>query len=215
MSFRNVFASAALTVAVAAVSAAIRAADAPPPHHVRGTVSAIKGNAVTISTAGGPVVVTLGAKTGYAGVVPATASDITPGTFIGAANVPGNGPARALEVVVFPKALAGTGEGDYPWDLPAGGGHMSAMTNGTVAPPKTSSMTNATVSHVSNGATKTVTLTYKGGTKVIAIPAGTPIVRIVPATKANVIPGAHVVTFPPNSAAAFVVIGEQGVVPPM
>jgi len=214
MRFRNV-ASAALIVAVGASSSAAPAADAPPQHHVRGTVSAIKGNTLTIATAGGPVVVTLGAKTGYAGVVPAAASDITAGTFIGAANVPGNGPARALEVVVFPKALAGTGEGDYPWDLPAGGGHSSAMTNGTVAAPKTSSMTNATVSHVANGATKTVTLTYKGGTKVIAIPDGTPIVRIVPATKALLVTGAHVVTFPPNSAASFVVIGEKGVVPPM
>jgi hypothetical protein len=118
-------------------------------------------------------------------------------------------------VVVFPKALAGTGEGDYPWDLPAGGGHMSSMTNGTVTPRKMSSMTNATVSHVTSGALKTVTLTYKGGTKVVAIPANVPIVRVVKATRMLLVPGAHVVAFPPASSAATVIIGEDGAIPPM
>jgi hypothetical protein len=111
--------------------------------------------------------------------------------------------------------MNGTGEGDYPWDLPAGGGHMSAMTNGTVAAPKMSSMTNATVSHVANGAVKTVTLSYKGGTKIIAIPAGVPIVRVVPASKALIVPGAHVVAFPPVSSAGAIIVGEQGTTPPM
>lgn len=191
------------------------AADAPPAHHVRGTVSAVSGDTVTIATAQGPVRVNLGPATRYAGVVPTSAKDIAPGTFIGTANVPGRGPARALEVVVFPKALAGTGEGDYPWDLPAGGGHMSAMTNGTVAAPKMSSMTNATVSHVANGAMKTVTLTYKGGTKVVAIPPGVAIVRIVSASKSLIVPGAHVVAFPPLAPAARIIVGEQGATPPM
>jgi hypothetical protein len=203
-------AALALTTTVAASSA-----DTPPAHHVRGTVSAVSGDKVTIATANGPVTLRLGPATRYAGVAPASANDITPGTFIGTANVPGTGAARALEVVVFPKALAGTGEGDYPWDLPAGGGHMSAMTNGTVAAPKMSSMTNATVSHVANGAMKTVTLTYKGGTKVVAIPAGVAIVRIVPASKALIVPGAHVVAFPPLAPASRIIVGEQGATPPM
>jgi len=191
------------------------AVDMPLQHHVRGTVSVVAGNKLTITTAQGPVVVTIGPETKYAGVLPASVDDITTGTFIGTANVPGPGAARALEVVVFPAALAGTGEGDYPWDLPASGGHMSAMTNGTVAAPKLSSMTNATVSHVANGPVKTVTLTYKGGTKVVAIPAGAPIVRIGPASKALVVVGAHVVVFPPLSAVRRIVVGEKGAIPPM
>lgn len=202
---------AALAVAFPLASAAAQ----PLAHHVRGTVASVAGNEVTVTTASGPVVVTLVPKTQFAGVVPASAADITTGTFIGTANVAGSGPAKALEVVVFPKAMAGTGEGDYPWDLPAGGGHMSAMTNGTVAPAKMSTMTNATVTHVDSGAAKTVRLAYKGGTKVVAIPAGVPIVRVVPATRALVVTGAHVVVFPPASAAPFVIIGEKGVVPPM
>jgi hypothetical protein len=205
----------ATAVALLASPLVANAADPAVPHHVRGTVAAVAGNRVTITTAGGPVVVTVGPKTHYAGVVPATAGDISTGTFIGTANVPGPGAARALEVVVFPKALAGTGEGDYAWDLPAGGGHMSSMTNGTVTPRKMSSMTNATVSHVSDGAMKTVTLTYKGGMKVVAIPNGVPIVRVVKATKVLLVPGAHVVVFPPATSAAAVIIGEDGAIPPM
>ncbi len=202
-------------MAVVSIPLAAQAADAPLQHHVRGTVASVSGDKVTITTATGPVVVTVGPKTGYAGVVPASMSDITAGTFIGTANVTGSGPARALEVVVFPKALAGTGEGDYPWDLPAGRAHKSTMTNGTVAAQKMSSMTNATVSHIAGGSMKTVTLTYKGGTKVVSIPPDAPIVRVVPATKDLVVTGAHVVAFPPNSAAPFIIIGEKGVVPPM
>jgi len=187
----------------------------PPAHHVRGTVSAVTGNRVAIKTDQGTVVVTLSQATKFAGVIPGSLSDIGPGTFIGTANVPGPGAARALEVVVFPKALAGTGEGDYPWDLPAPGGHMSAMTNGTVATPRMSSMTNATVSHVQSGSTKTVTLTYKGGTKTVAIGPGTPIVRIVPASRAMIVPGARVVAFPPLDGASRIIVGEKGATPPM
>jgi len=211
----QILALATVATAVGALAVAAIADEPAPVHHIRGTVSAVKGDVITIATASGPVTVTLTPKTQLAGVVPATAADITAGTFIGTANVDGTGPARALEVVVFPKALAGTGEGNYPWDLPAGGGHMSSMTNGTVAAPKMSSMTNATVTSVENGDVKTVKLTYKGGTKTVAIPAGTPIVRVVPASRALLVPGVHVVAFPPADAAGAVIIGEKGVVPPM
>jgi hypothetical protein len=206
--------AAAFALLVPSMSVA-SAADAPLVHHVRGTVSAVAGDKVTVATAQGPVVVTLGPKTRYAGVIPGKIDDITTGTFIGTANVPGQGAARALEVVIFPKAMAGTGEGDYPWDLPASGGKMSTMTNGTVAAPKASSMTNATVSHVANGPLKTVTLTYKGGTKIVAIPPAAPIVDIVPATKAAIVTGAHVVAFPPLTSARTIVVGEKGATPPM
>jgi hypothetical protein len=211
----NAHTALSATVAALLLATAASADDTAPVHHVRGTVSAVAANKITIATAQGPVVVDLGPKTRYAGVVAASASDITTGTFIGTANVAGSGAARALEVVVFPKAMAGTGEGDYPWDLPAGGGKMSAMTNGTVAAHKMSSMTNATVSHVTNGSSKTVTLTYKGGTKVVAIPSGVPIVRVVPGSKALIVKGAHVVAFPPLTSATAIIIGENGTVPPM
>jgi hypothetical protein len=207
--------SALGALAMCALPLAGSAADAPPPHHVRGTVTAINGDQVTIATADGPAVVTISDKTKFAGVVPGKADDITPGTFIGTANVEGTGPARALEVVVFPAAMKGTGEGDYPWDLPAGDGHMSTMTNGTVAEPKMSTMTNGTVTSEKSGAAKVVKLEYKGGTKTVSIGPDTPIVRVKPGSRALLVKGAHVVAFPPANAAPFVVIGEDGAVPPM
>ncbi|GAC1501949.1 MAG: hypothetical protein NVS1B2_27230 [Vulcanimicrobiaceae bacterium] len=212
---------AACTLPVTAVAATAPAA------HVRGTIAAVSSTSVTVETASGSIDVPVDAKTKIVGVVPATAAEITPGTFIGTANVPGPGSAKALEVVVFPKAMAGTGEGDYPWDLPAGGkastmtngtvgGRASTMTNGTVG-AKRSMMTNATVKNVGAGASKTVTLAYKGGTKVVSIPTDAPIVRIVPGSKSLLAKGAHVVMFPgaANAAAPFVIVGERGVTPPM
>ncbi len=188
------------------------AADAPAAH-VRGTVTAATRARLTVGSAR----IAIDGHTKVVGVVPATMADVTAGTFIGAANVPGTGPARALEVVVFPKNMAGTGEGDYPWDLPAGGGKKSAMTNGTVGGGHTSMMTNATVRSMTAGA-KTVTLSYKGGTKIMSIPDNVPIVRVVPATSALLVKGAHVVIFPGKTSTApapFVIVGEQGVTPPM
>jgi hypothetical protein len=121
-----------------------------------------------------------------------------------------------LEVVVFPQSMAGAGEGDYPWDLPAGK-RQSSMTNGTVVARRSAMMTNATVTGVNNGTSKTVTLQYKGGSKSVTIPPGIPIVRVVPGSKSLLKTGAHIFvkTAGGGSAAQFIAIGEQGVVPPM
>ncbi|MBD5633157.1 MAG: metal ABC transporter permease [Candidatus Eremiobacteraeota bacterium] len=213
------FARSILAVALGLASAAPLAAGADqPPVHVRGSISSVSASSMTVATAKGPVVIALGPKTGVAGVLPSTTDAIVPGTFIGVANVAGNGPARALEVVVFPEALRGRGEGDYPWDLPAGGGH-TAMTNGTVAARHGSSMTNATVAHVTSGATKTVSVTYKGGTKQISIPPNAPIVRLEPGTRSLLVAGARVFTVAVLAggklSAAYVAVGEKGTIPPM
>jgi len=189
-----------------------------PVMHVRGTVSSIHGDSVTVTTATGDVTVIVDGKTRFAQVVPASANDITTGTFIGTANAPRDGMAHALEVVVFPAAMKGTGEGDYPWDLAPSPGHMSSMTNGTVVMPKMSmsSMTNATVSNVKgNGVIKTVQLSYKGGTKTVAIDPNTPVVRVGPGSRMLLVTGAHVVVTPGMPAAKSVVIGEKGATPPM
>jgi len=201
-------ASAIGTIAVAATT----------PSHVRGTVSSVSKTSFTVTTSAGPVVVALSPKTGFAGAVPASVDDIKTGTFIGTANVATSGTARALEVVVFPESMRGTGEGDYPWDLTPAAGH-SSMTNGTVKPHAGSSMTNATVRHVSSNGVRTVEVAYKGGTKTIAIPANVPIVRVEPGTAKLLATGARVfvIAIPHDGAlgAAFVVVGEHGTVPPM
>jgi hypothetical protein len=187
--------------------------------HVRGTITTVTASSFTVATAKGPVEVAVSTGVKFAGALPATIAAIKPGTFIGSANVGSTGAARALEVVVFPASMNGTAEGDYPWDLPAPGGAHSAMTNGTVAAPHMSSMTNATVTGMSTGATRVFSVSYKGGTKRIAVAPNTPIVRLEPGTKALLHNGAHVfvVANPSEGAmsALVVVVGEHGTVPPM
>jgi len=210
----------ALTALAAAVVTPLAASAAAAPVHVRGTIAAVSSSSITLTTAKGPVVLGISAATHIAGALPASEADIKPGTFVGIANVEGSGPARALEVVVFPDAMRGAGEGDYAWDLPASGGHGSAMTNGTVsAAPHGSMMTNATVRTVDSGAVRVLSVSYKGGTKRIAVGPNAPVVRVEPGTAKLLRSGARVfaVAVPKGNAldAMFVVVGERGTVPPM
>ena len=174
---------------------------------VRGTVVGLEGSTLTVKTREGPnamVMLKPGAK--VAGVTKASVEDIKPGDFVGIASLPtAAGGDGAIEVLVFPPALKGTGEGSYPWDLK----------------PK-SSMTNATVTNAVKGVDgRTLDLSYSGGKeKKISIPDGTPIVTFGPATEADLKPGATV--FVPSQrgddgalATGFVAVGTNGVNPPM
>ncbi|TIV73084.1 MAG: hypothetical protein E5V89_02215, partial [Mesorhizobium sp.] len=115
-----------------------------------------------------------------------------------------DGGSGALEVVIFPAALRGTGEGDRDWDLQPN----SRMTNGTVAD----------VTEV-NG--RTVTLTYSNSQKKeIAIPQSTPIVRFATAKPADLKPGMSVFVSAERGSdgklvTRRVVVGNHGVAPPM
>ncbi len=213
------------TIAALAVAAPALAA-APPPdvQHIRGVITAVSGDSLSVDTGSGTETIALPAATKYIGAVKGNLADIKDGTFIGSANVPGSGAARALEVVIFPASMKGTGEGNYAWDLPVkpgdpGGMKMSKMTNGTVQSGandmKMSKMTNGTVS---KAAGHTYVVNYGSGTQTIAVPGNAPVVRFVPATHANVVTGAHVfvvATKGGDAKAQAVIVGEQGTVPPM
>jgi hypothetical protein len=173
---------------------------------VRGTVESISGDTLKVKTREGKDVIVM-LKSGWAvtGVVKASAADIKPGDFVGiASQATDSGVNGALEVVVFPAAMKGTGEGDRPWDLKPN----SSMTNATVANAVTSV----------NG--PTLTLTYKGGQKKISIPDGTPVVTFGPATKDDIKAGATVFINGESTGDGMVssdrvVVGTNGVVPPM
>jgi uncharacterized protein Veg len=181
------------------------AAQAADTMHVRGTVAAVNGSKIMIRTNDGKdVSLVLGDGWKIAGVTKASMADIKQGTFIGTANMVGSDGAKALEVVVFPDSMRGTGEGDYGWDL-----------------KPHSQMTNATVSNQVQGVDgQTVTLTYKGGEKKVKVAPNTPIVRIGSGTAADVIPGATVFISAPSGASdtldkGFIAVGQDGAVPPM
>jgi hypothetical protein len=213
-----VFGAAALTVAIAA----------EPPAHIRGTIVSATPDKLTVRTGHGNVSLALDAATKIAGVVPSSVGQIKEGTFVGIANIAGTGTSSALEVVVFPEAMKGAGLGDYPWDLSApmkGGALTSAMTNGTVKSSSTSggmantsAMTNGTVKKTASANGLVLTVDYGTGEKTIQVPAGVPVVGIVPADSSKLLKGAHVFVATKKDApksAAFVAVGIDGTVPPM
>jgi len=184
----------------------IRPAQAAENVRVRGTIVSLDGSTLTVKTREGPTAA-LALKSGWkvTGVAAASLGDIKPGDFVGVASLPrAAGGDGALEVLVFPAAMKGTGEGSYPWDL-----------------KPNSTMTNATVSNaVKEVDGRMLTLTFHGQEKKISVADGTPIVTFAPATEADLKPGATV--FVPAQRAAdgalstgFVVVGENGVAPPM
>lgn len=173
--------------------------------NLRGTIESVAGETLVVKTRdGGEATIALADDLTVNSVTKASIDNIKAGDFVGIANVPtSEGTGSALEVVIFPAALKGTGEGDYAWDL-----------------KPNSSMTNATVANAVKGVDgRTVTVTYQGGQKKIAIPDNTPIVALAVGRADDLKPGAAVFV-PGNTGdgkftAHRVVVGSEGVVPPM
>jgi len=173
---------------------------------IRGTVVSVTSDTLTVKSRDGDnVAIALGLGWKAGGIAKANLADIKTGDFVGIASLPtATGGAGALEVLVFPPAMRGTGEGSYGWDLKPN----SSMTNGAVS---------EAVQSVDG---TTVNVVYHGQSKKITIAPGTPIVTFAPATNADVKPGA--VVFVPADRAedgklstTRVVVGKNGVVPPM
>jgi hypothetical protein len=176
------------------------------PVRVRGAIVSFSGQTLRVKTREGQTVdIALAQGWKVSGVARAAVADIKPGDFVGIASLPKEGGGDgALEVLIFPPALKGTGEGSYGWDL-----------------KPNSTMTNATVADAVKGVDgRTVTVSYHGKEKKIAIPEGTPVVTFAQATEADLKPGA-VVFIPAEKGAGGaitaqrVVVGTNGVVPPM
>ncbi|BAQ46334.1 MULTISPECIES: hypothetical protein [Methylobacterium] len=239
MPLLRTFAAAGLMLAAGGPFAAALAA--PQVERLRGTIERVEGDAVTIRTRAGTIeTVRLGTGTRVAQLAPASLDEVKDGSFIGTAAKAGpkpGDPPVALEVLIFPEALRGAGEGHYPWDrLPDGaasGPVETSMTNGTVkAPEVETSMTNGTVkapgveTTMTNGtvagapgAARSLTVSYKGQSLAVAVPPGTPIVRLEPADRAVLVPGAKVFASAVREGdrleARSVSVGKDGLTPPM
>jgi hypothetical protein len=207
ISLSTLLVAAAVALPLAAGGSAARA-ESPKgePIRVRGSVANLEGGTLSVKTREGQIVsVALPQGSMVSGVARAAISDIKPGDYVGIASLPTKeGGDGALEVLIFPPALKGIGEGSYGWDLKPN----STMTNATVADAVTA---------VSG---RTVMLSYQGRQKKIAIPEGTPVVTLAAATEADLKPGAAVFIAgekAPGGAitARQVVVGTNGVVPPM
>lgn len=176
------------------------------PVRVRGSIASFNGETLTVNSREGQTV-TIALARGWmvSSVARAAVSDIKPGDYVGIASLPTQeGGDGALEVLIFPPALKGAGEGSFGWDL-----------------KPNSTMTNATVADAVKGVSgRTVTVSYHGKEKKIAIPEGTPVVTLAPATEADLKTGEVVFISGEKAAggavmARQVVVGTNGVVPPM
>ena len=191
-----------------AALALLQAADAQDGERtrVRGVIESLSGDRLVVRTReGGDATIALKAGWKVAGIRQASVEDIKPGDFVGVASLPkGSGPDGAIEVLIFPASMKGTGEGNRPWD----------------AQPN-SQMTNATVSNaVKSVDGHTITLTYQGKEKIITIADATPIVTLAPATKDDLKAGAGVIVTGEKAAdgsisASQVAVGLNGITPPM
>lgn len=199
------------TLGLAQTPAPPTAAAATPPvptQRLRGTVDSFDGSTLVIKERSGEVLrLELADNFSVTEVLPIALSAIQPGSFVGAAALPAaDGSLRALEVLVFPEAARGSGEGHYPWDLQPG----STMTNATVAMV-------ADLASPADG--RTLTLRYKDGEKSITVPAGVPVVTFKPADKSLLVAGAKVLVTAQlrdgRPTALRALAGRDGFTPPM
>ncbi|KAB0679911.1 hypothetical protein F6X38_11520 [Aureimonas leprariae] len=176
------------------------------PTRVRGTIASLDGSTLNVDTReGAKVAIKLADGVAVKGVRAAKISDIKTGDFVGVASVPQSGGGDgAVEVLIFPAAMRGAGEGTRPWDVQPN----STMTNATVA----NAVTNV------DGAK--LTLKYPQGEKTVTLPDGIPVVTLADASTADLKPGNKVFVSGMKAAdgtvaTKSVVVGDKGVVPPM
>jgi hypothetical protein len=217
----------ALASATAVSTAAFAA---PTQERVRGTVASIDATTLVVHTATGVENVALTSKTHYLDVKKSSLGNITAGSYIGTATKAVGPELIALEVVIFPPAMKGTGEGHYDWDkindtTKTGTKTKSSMTNGSVtsvmhAPKVSSTMTNGSVAGMAGpGGSQKLTVTYDGGQQTILVPPTAPIVTFVPGAMSDVTAGSTVfvngLSDGKTITAAAVAVGVDGATPPM
>jgi len=168
---KNVF----MTLMSAILALACATADAQKPTRVRGNITGLDGNTLSVKTAKGKIVkIQLATKTNIVFTQPIALSEIKPGDFLGVTSVKGQGgDLTAFEVRRFPKPV---NPGHRPFD----GRDDQTMTNATVS----------TMVQAANG--RELTLSYKGGSQKIVVPADAAISMLVPGKRSQLVPGARV-----------------------
>ena len=171
--------------------------------HIRGTLTAAKDGTISVQTAkGGTESIKLAKDADLFLVTTADMSAIQAGKFVGITSVEQDGKRVAREVHVFDESLRGLAEGHYPWDLES----------------KPNMMTNANIAKIEEvGTDRVVRLNYSRGEQTITIPTSATVVAFgkAPADQLAVGRKVFVVMKKDGSEAAAVVIGAEGVKPPM
>jgi uncharacterized protein Veg len=145
------------------------------PMRIRATISAVKGDVMTVKSRDGrDMTIHLAPDVAVATAKSASLADLK-GKYVGVTAKEKGGQLFAVEVHAIPPAAPA---GHTPWDLEPG-----------------STMTNANLEALAKvGGGDEITMTYKDGQKKIVVPPGTPIVVFAPGSRADLKPGEFIFT---------------------
>jgi hypothetical protein len=186
-------------LALCCLLVATATAFAQTPTRVRGTITALDGDVLSVkSREGKELKIHL---TPNVGVTTARKSslDELKGKYVGVTAIQKGGKMTALEVHAIPPQAK---PGHFPWDLRP----ESTMTNANLDG----------VAQVSGG--NEITLNYQGGSQKVVVPSGTPIVAFDPGSRADLKPGEWIWTNARTEGDKIVVerlnVSKGGVKPP-
>ncbi len=183
-----------------AVLLAATAAFAQAPTRVRGTITTIEGDVLSVKSRDGKdLKLHLTADVGVSTAKSTTLAELK-GKYVGVTAISKGGTMTALEVHALPPQAP---PGHMPWDLEP----RSTMTNATLEG----------MAQVSGG--NQITMKYKDGSQTILVPPGTPIVAFVPGSRADLKPGETIWTSARQEADGRIVtqrlnVSKDGVKPP-
>jgi hypothetical protein len=173
---------------------------AQAPTRVRGTITALDGDVLSVkSREGKDLKVHLTANVGVTTAKNTSLGDLK-GKYVGVTAINKDGKMTALEVHAIPPQAK---PGHFPWDLQPN----STMTNANLDG----------IAQVTGG--NEITLNYQGGSQKVLVPPGTPIVAFDPGTRADLKPGEWIWTNARTEADGKIVserlnVSKGGVKPP-
>jgi len=189
--------------ALLTLALAVTVAQAQISVRVRGTITGIEGNVLSVKSRDGrDLKITLADNVAVSVAKAIRFEDIKPGDKLGVTSMPGaDGTPVAVEVHYLPP---GVPEGQGPWDLQPG----STMTNAIVA------------AIVAATDTRELTLQFQGTTQKIAVPENAALARAVPGSRSDLVVGEYVFTVAQgandqNLSAARIQVSKDGVRPPL
>ncbi len=193
-------------IALIALPAAAQNAPEGTPTRVRGTVEKVDGQNLTVKSRDGQeLTIVLAPNVTVAYLVKKSLADVKSGDFVATTSTKGtDGKNHAVELRIFPEAMRGLGEGQYPWDL-----------------IPQSLMTNATVSGIAGAPQgQALKVNYKGNESEIIVGPDTPVFGYGSGDASLLKPGAAIFIValkkPDGSLSAARVTAEKdGVKPPM
>ena len=172
---------------------------AQAPTRVRGTITALDGDVLSVkSREGKDLKLHLASNVAVTTAKKSSLDDLK-GKYVGVTAVQKEGKMTALEVHAIPPQAK---PGHFPWDL---------------APDST--MTNANLDGVAQASGgNEITLNYQGGSRKVLVPPGTPIVAFDPGSRADLKPGEYIWTNARQEGDKIIVerlnVSKDGVRPP-